>query len=133
MADAQERLARTPEDWLIPRAGAPRGPVLLFDDMFVSGASMFSYAAALRQAGATEIRSVCIGRHVPDTHWDYWDAARILRGAGEFRWTPEREVVHRIAPGPPADGGEGQAISMRAPRLNGASRTVNGVETQSRP
>ena len=131
-AEAQERLARTPADWLILPAGAPRGPVVLFDDMFVSGASMFAYAAALRQAGATEIRSVCVGRHVPDAHWDYWDAARILRGTGEFRWTPERAVIHRIAPVPAGHGRDAPAISMRAPRLHGGSRTVNGVDTQSR-
>jgi len=132
MRGQPERPARSRGDWLIPFAAAPRGTVVLFDDVFVSGASMFSYAAALRAAGATEIRSVCIGRHVPVAHWDYWDAARVLRSTGEFSWTPEREVIHRVAPVQASDGHEAPAIPLRAQRIHGGSRSVNGAETQSR-
>jgi hypothetical protein len=132
MPGEPERPARSRGDWLIQFASAPRGPIVLFDDVFVSGASMFAYAAALRQAGATEIRSVCIGRQVPDTHWDYWDAARVLRRTGEFRWAPEREVIHRIAAVQAGDGKDVPARPMRAERIHGGSRSVNGAETQSR-
>lgn len=68
--------------------------VLLLDDTFVSGASLFSAATALRRAGALVAGPVVIGRHVnpdyptsePMLRWlrgRQWDDGRCGRCAGE--------------------------------------------------
>jgi hypothetical protein len=68
--------------------------ILLLDDTFVSGASVFSASCALRERGATVIGPIVIGRHV-QRGWPPsaallswlakrpWDEARCARCAGE--------------------------------------------------
>lgn len=74
--------------------------VLLLDDTFTSGATLFSAAAALRQAGAVVVGPVVIGRHVQPS-WPTseallgwlrgrrWDETRCCRCDGE-RASPDR-------------------------------------------
>lgn len=90
-----ERISRTVADWNVDEAVVAGRPVLLFDDVFVTGASVFSYAAALRQAGATEVRGVVVGRHIQMTHCDYHDAARIERASRGLAWSPAPASVYR--------------------------------------
>ncbi|MGH8987659.1 MAG: hypothetical protein ACRDXC_03545 [Acidimicrobiales bacterium] len=70
--------------------------VLLLDDTFVSGAKLFSAAAALRQHGATVVGPVVIGRHIQRSwapsaellSWIEerpWEENRCARCAGERR------------------------------------------------
>jgi hypothetical protein len=70
--------------------------ILLLDDTFVSGAKLFSAAAALRQHGASVVGPVVIGRHIQRTwgpsanllSWIEkrpWDESRCARCAGERR------------------------------------------------
>jgi adenine/guanine phosphoribosyltransferase-like PRPP-binding protein len=87
-----ERLARSSADWAIDADVVDGQYVLVLDDLFVSGASMLSYVQALRSAGATPLRCVALARHVGDRHWNYWDALRIVRRAGDYEWNPERAV-----------------------------------------
>jgi len=68
MAGQEQRLERTADDWRVDQETVAGRSVVLIDDVFVSGASMFSYAQALRQAGAKEIRAIAIGRHISDNH-----------------------------------------------------------------
>jgi len=56
--------------------------ILLLDDTFVSGASMFSAAGALRAHGATIVGPVVIGRHI------------------QPRWLPSAELLSWIAKRP---------------------------------
>lgn len=63
---------------------------MLFDDVFVTGASMFSYAIALKAAGATGVRGVAIGRHVAHNYRDYRDALRIVRRDTSYYWSAGR-------------------------------------------
>lgn len=70
--------------------------ILLLDDTFVSGAKLFSAAAALRQGGAIVLGPVVIGRHI-QRDWEpsgellswieerSWDETRCARCAGERR------------------------------------------------
>ena len=86
MSGQAERLGRTPNDWSLRTRIAHGRPVLLLDDVFVTGASMYSYAEALKQAGALEVRCLAIVRHVADSHWNYYDALRIVRRKGPWDW-----------------------------------------------
>jgi predicted amidophosphoribosyltransferase len=76
-----------------------RDRVLLFDDTFTSGASIFSAVAALREAGAEVVGPLVIGRHIrPDwgpsqalLYWlaqRKWDEHRCARCGGEYRAQP---------------------------------------------
>ncbi len=67
-SDGRTRGARTVDPGRFTVEDSVRGArILLFDDTFTSGASAFAAAAALRQAGAAEVRALVIGRHVrPD-------------------------------------------------------------------
>jgi hypoxanthine phosphoribosyltransferase len=87
------RLALGIDDWNPYSIAAAGRPVLLLDDVFVTGASMFSYANALRAAGCREIRSVALVRHVSDRHWNYHDALRIVRRTVDWAWSPARVAV----------------------------------------
>ncbi len=90
--DAEERVI-DPDRFAVP-VDVRGHRILLLDDTFVSGASMFSAAAALRGHGATIVGPVVIGRHIqpgwpPSAEllsWIAkrpWDAARCARCAGE--------------------------------------------------
>jgi len=86
---AEERLERRAEDWLVdPDTPVSGRPVLLLDDVFVSGATTFSYAHALRLAGAREVRVVALIRHLRAGHVDYGDALRITRRTRDWSWDP---------------------------------------------
>jgi hypothetical protein len=77
---AKDRLALRAEDWYLDCAIPLRNrPVLLLDDVFVSGATTFSYAHAHREAGAAEVRVVTLIRHLSTRSVDYGDALRITR------------------------------------------------------
>ncbi len=77
-------------------AGVQGDRVLLLDDTFTTGASLFSASAALRHAGAEVVGPVVIGRHVQRS-WEpsrellswlekrRWDVGRCARCAGEQR------------------------------------------------
>jgi predicted amidophosphoribosyltransferase len=63
----------------------PGQRVLLIDDMWTTGASAQSAAAALRGAGASYVAAVAIGRHL---NRDYADnRTRIAGLEGRFSWT----------------------------------------------
>lgn len=62
--------------------------VLLLDDTFASGASLFSARAALSNAGVTVADAVVLGRHL---HPDKWPPAQqLLSWLGDRPWVPER-------------------------------------------
>jgi hypothetical protein len=92
--DSDERLSRTVADWKVLGETVAGRPVVLFDDVFLTGASMFSYATALKAAGATAVRGVTIGRDVAPNHHDYYDALRILKRTREFSWSPARPNIY---------------------------------------
>jgi hypothetical protein len=89
-----ERLAQRASDWLpSPEIGGGRAVVLL-DDVFVTGASMWSYARALKQAGAGDVRGVVLVRHLhKSTQWNYYDAPRISRRCMKLEWSPLQGAV----------------------------------------
>ena len=74
--------------------------VLLFDDTFTRGPTIFSAAAALQDAGAAIVGPLVLGRHIQPT-WPAsgallawlaerpWDVARCCRCGGE-RFDPDR-------------------------------------------
>jgi hypothetical protein len=93
MAGQGARLARTTADWRVDGCAVSGRHVVLIDDVLVTGASMFSYAAALKSAGARDVRCVVIARHVRDTHSDYFDALRIVRRTRKWEWSPARSAV----------------------------------------
>lgn len=85
--EQRERLARRPVDWRIDTRALDGRPVVLVDDVFVTGASIFSYAAALKDAGAGHVRAVAVARHVDRWHTDYFDALEIARLSREWSWS----------------------------------------------
>src|SRR4051794_11303643 len=92
-----ERLSRTADHWSV-EADVVERPVLLFDDVFVSGASMFSYAHALKRAGATEVRAVAVVRHIDARNPDYHDAARITRRTQPLSWSARQPHIAYAKP-----------------------------------
>src|SRR3546814_710724 len=69
--------------------------VLLFDDTFTSGASVFSALAALRSGGAITADVLCVGRHVrrsfaPSAHMLAWLESRPWRDDRCVRCDGER-------------------------------------------
>jgi hypothetical protein len=92
--DPAERLTLTAADWQVLTDRVAGRPVVLFDDVFLTGASMFSYATALKAAGATAVRGLAIGRDVSYTHRDYYDALRILKRTQDFQWSPSRPNIY---------------------------------------
>jgi hypothetical protein len=89
-----ERLARRASDWVPSPEIAPGRAVVLLDDVFVTGASMWSYARALKQAGAGDVRGVVLVRHLhKSTHWNYYDALRISSRRMKLKWSPLQGAV----------------------------------------
>jgi hypothetical protein len=64
--------------------------VLVFDDFWSSGQSLFSYALALRAAGAREIRGVVL-QHTAKS--DYYAVYAWLRRVIDLAWRPERAAI----------------------------------------
>jgi predicted amidophosphoribosyltransferase len=81
-------------------------PVLLIDDMWTSGASAQSAAAALRAAGAGPVAAVVIARHL-NRSWDRNDAR--LRGIERRGFTFSRCVA---CSEPEPAGLQGSAVSL---------------------
>jgi hypothetical protein len=102
IGDRHERLLRRTSDPVEPRAFDGRRfrathdlagrNVLLIDDMWTTGASMESAAAALKRAGAAVVGGLVIGRHLNrdwhenDEHLDAlpfaWDRCSVCAGIG---------------------------------------------------
>lgn len=67
----------------------PRGTrVLLLDDTFTTGASMFSARAALMNAGAVVVQAVVLGRHIRPDKWP--PAEELLSWLRGRPWNPEQ-------------------------------------------
>ena len=78
-ASQAERLKRDPSDYLMTRSIT--GRVVLVDDVYVSGATMHSFARALLDAGAREVRGVALLRSAT------WHAADAVVRDGAA-WSP---------------------------------------------
>jgi hypoxanthine-guanine phosphoribosyltransferase len=63
--------------------------VLLLDDVWVTGATACSYATALHEAGAAQVRCLSVVRHIDIKNPDYRDALRIVRRQMEWKWSVE--------------------------------------------
>jgi hypothetical protein len=61
--------------------------VLLLDDTFTTGASLFSAVAALRRAGAEVVGPVVLGRHVRES---YEPSQEMMRWLGDRIWDEHR-------------------------------------------
>jgi len=79
--DAATRQALTHADWRVVEDVAVGRDVILLDDLMTSGASLHSYAKALKKAGAKRIRGVVLIRHSGGTV--YRDGLQRLRDLGE--------------------------------------------------
>lgn len=78
----ERRVDRRPEDWIV-EAQVEGKRVVVMDDVYTSGASLHSYAGALKKAGANEVTGVALNRNI--TGMVYQEA---MRGS-EARWDPE--------------------------------------------
>lgn len=96
-ADQSERRSRTELDWEVDTEVVRDRDVVLVDDVFVTGTSLFSYATALKTAGARSVRAVVIVRHIAGRSPHYYDALRIAKRTHELRWTARRCRVAEIA------------------------------------
>jgi hypothetical protein len=64
-----ERL-RIDGKWLVDAAAVASRDVLVLDDVCSTGATVHSFARALRDAGAREVRAIVLARNAgPDGHW----------------------------------------------------------------
>jgi hypothetical protein len=88
-----ERLALRADSWRVDAEVVRGRAVVLFDDVFVTGATVYSYAHALRAAGAVEVRAVVLERvvdaHVHGGH-DHLDALGEVRELGPYDWSAQR-------------------------------------------
>lgn len=94
--DQAERRSRTERDWVVDPTGVRGRDIVLLDDVFVTGTSLFSYAAALKRAGAKTIRAIAIARHVSLGYPHYRDALIIARRTHDLTWTPQRAHVAEV-------------------------------------
>lgn len=69
-------------------SGARGTRVLLLDDTFTTGASLFSARAALTNAGALVVQAVVLGRHIQPDEWV--PAADLLSWLRPRPWIPEQ-------------------------------------------
>lgn len=81
--DRHEHL--TPAHWKVDDSLVAGRRVLLLDDFLMSGQSVFSYAAALRAAGATHVQAVVVERIVRS---DYYATLAWLRPYRDVLWEP---------------------------------------------
>ncbi len=61
----QERFSRTVTDWSVDPDLVEGRMVLLLDDVWVTGVSVFTYARSLLAAGASAVRALVVVRNVP--------------------------------------------------------------------
>lgn len=94
--DKVERQSRTEHDWEVDAAVVRGHDVVLLDDVFVTGTSIFSYAAALKSAGARSIRAIAIVCHVSLRSPHYSDASTIAGRTHDLTWTATRSQVAEI-------------------------------------
>ena len=74
-------------------AAAVRGrSVLLLDDTWTSGSSLVSAAAALKDAGASYVVGLTLGRQL-NTAGHYGSTDEILQDVQERRWTSDECVL----------------------------------------
>lgn len=96
LGNRQTRLAKRPQDWSL--LGDVAGPVLLLDDLYTTGASMHSYAGALRAAGAACVRGVALARVIRGTAYaEHLRHLRTNRTHEPWRWRADRKVVRTLA------------------------------------
>lgn len=75
-----------PEAYSVNRSIVRGRPVLLLDDVWTSGASMVSSAAALKAAGATTVIGVVLGRQL-NRSFTRWEGERVFAGVELREWT----------------------------------------------
>jgi hypothetical protein len=81
-----ERL-RIADKWIVDAAAVTGRDIVVIDDVCTTGATVHSFAAALRDAGAASVRAVVLARHVgPDGHWIF-PLLRARHAVG-VRWRP---------------------------------------------
>jgi phosphoribosylpyrophosphate synthetase len=97
LGDQVERCSRTEHDWDVRSETVEGRHVLLLDDVFVTGTSVFSYAKALQKAGAATVRAVVVVRHVSRRSPHYSDAWRIARRTHDLAWSPARSRVATLS------------------------------------
>ena len=95
--DQAERRSRTEHDWDVDPDCVRGRDILLIDDVFVTGTSLFSDAAALKRAGAKTIRAIAIARHISQRYPHYTDALIIARRTHDLTWIPARCHVADVA------------------------------------
>lgn len=86
--DRDSRRSLTYADWSVDADRVRDRNVVLVDDLMTTGASLHSYAKALKRAGAKRIRGVVLIRHV--SGYVYEEGLAQLRSRGEEpSWSPE--------------------------------------------
>jgi hypothetical protein len=91
-ARREARMNLGSEHWQI--ADAVAQPVLVIDDVYATGASMWSFAKALRDQGAPRVRGVALVRWASGTVYrEHLADLRAKHGISEWQWNPERRVV----------------------------------------
>jgi hypoxanthine phosphoribosyltransferase len=90
--EKRDHRPREVSDWNVVAPTVAGRRVLLFDDFLVTGESLFSYATALRQAGAQEVRAVVFQRIARAS---YREVGRLRRKGlhKELTWRPDRAEV----------------------------------------
>lgn len=81
-----------PSSYTITQALPPGSKVLLFDDTWTSGASAASAAAALKQAGASDVTVLTLGRQLR-THNPWGTAQEIWKERRERPWSRDSCVL----------------------------------------
>ena len=88
--------------WEVDRAAVDGLDVLVIDDIYTSGGSVYSFAGALRDAGARSVRAVVLARNVgaKDAAW----VLSLLRRYHDrgLRWTPSVGAYDILAHDRPA-------------------------------
>lgn len=86
--DHVSRQTLTHADWLVESDSVEGRDVVLLDDLMTSGASLHSYAKALKKAGARRIRGVVLIRHTGG--YVYGEGVAAIRARDEaLAWSPQ--------------------------------------------
>lgn len=91
--DVRRRLTR--QDWVVDEAEVAGRQAVLVDDVMTSGASLHSYAAALKFAGAWRIRGVVLVRNIGGTV--YQEVLHAERREGASPWGAEQRSVRKLS------------------------------------
>lgn len=87
--DKASRQSLTHAAWSVEAERVRNRNVVLLDDLMTTGASLHSYAKALKLAGARRIRGVVLIRHVSGSVYEEGLEMRRSRGS-EPLWSPDR-------------------------------------------